>query len=492
MNKPQRKFDHKPSHRKKSGHKRKGIKSGANNARWYAFRALQAYHDRNVFVSRVLDDQFQAKTIPSVDRKMATELANETVRRLETIDLILGEFVTRPRDNVEVDLWTILQLGCLQLVFLPRVASHAAVHETVQLCEEIGKGQAKAFVNGVLRGLGRAIVQRTERDQIVLADLDRKTLPLVNLDGPDLKYSCVEFDRELFADPSREPLEAISQVTSLPMWLLQRLCPDGENYQWMLETGLWMTNPGRMSLRVNLLNTDREKVLEVLQAAEISAKPGALPEAIQLEQSAAIIDIPGYREGWFSVQDSSAMSAIDLLNPQQGETVLDLCAAPGGKATHLAERMRNEGQVIACEAAPNRIRTINENAGRLGLSIIETHVIAEDGRDIPSGPFDAAIVDVPCSNTGVLGKRPEARWRLMPMSFRELIPLQMRLLKDAMSRVRSGGRVLYSTCSIDYEENRGVVDAVLASQPEFSLKEERLHHPGQPGDGGYQALLIRS
>lgn len=476
---------------RKPKNKKKFVKSGASNARWYAFRALQANRERDVFVSRILDDQFQTKTIPSVDRKMATELANEAVRRRETLDVILSEAVTRPRENVEDDLWTILQLGCLQLVCLPHIAMHAAVHETVQLCEEINKGQAKAFVNGVLRGIGRSILKRETFDDISLADLSPTQLPLLTLRGPDKKYEVVTFDRNIFLDPKSSPLEYIGQVASLPVWLLQRLCPDDTDLELMLRTGLWMTIPGRMSLRANLLQTDREKVLEVLEAAEIAARPGELPEAIEIDGSLAIIDLPGYREGWFSVQDLSAMSAGDLLNPQPGETILDLCAAPGGKSTHIAERLKNEGKVVACETVKNRIRTINENAGRLQLPNIETHVISDDGSDIPAGPYDAAIVDVPCSNTGVLGKRPEARWRLMPMSFRELIPLQMRLLKDAMSRVRIGGRVVYSTCSIDLEENRGVVDAVLAKHPDFELAEERFHRPGEPADGGYQALLIR-
>ncbi|WP_417851657.1 transcription antitermination factor NusB [Thalassoglobus sp.] len=472
--------------------KKKFVKSGASNARWFAFKALQANRERDVFVSRILDDQFKSKTIPSVDRKMATELANETVRRRATLDAILTAFVTRPQENVEADLWTILQLGCLQLACLPHIASHAAVHETVQLCEELRNAQAKPFINGVLRNIGRSVVSREEVEDLDLAELGPRQLPLLSLRGRDKKYEIATFDRDIFTNPADDALAYISQVSSLPEWLLQRLTPEDADKNQMLKSGLWMTIPGRMSLRVNLLQTDREKVLDVLEAAELSAHPGTLPEAIELDGSVAIIDLPGYREGWFSVQDLSAMSSADLLNPQPGEKILDLCAAPGGKSTHIAERLKNEGRVVACDTAGNRIRIINENAGRLQLPCIETHLIHEDGSNIPSEDYDAAIVDVPCSNTGVLGKRPEARWRIMPTTFRELIPLQMRLLKDAMSRVRPGGRVVYSTCSIDFEENRGVVDAVLSKHPEFHMAEERIHHPGEPADGGYQALLIRS
>lgn len=479
-----------PKRSHKSGNK-PYIKRGSDNGRWFAFRALKANRERDVFVSRVLDDQFQAQTIPSVDRKMATELANESVRRRKTIDKILKTFVSRPRENVEDDLWTILQLGCLQLVFLPRVATHAAVNETVHICEQLRKVQAKPFVNGVLRSIGRSVVGRETVETIALSQLGPRKLPRLSFDEGRRQYEIISFDCDVFTDPADDPLAYIAEVASLPEWLLQRLTEDDNAIDEMLRIGLWMTTSGRMFLRVNLLQTTREKVLEVLEAAGLSAHPGPFPEAIALDSSVAIIDLPGYREGWFSVQDLSSMSAADLIAPQPGETILDLCAAPGGKSTHIAERTQDKGRVLACEVAKNRIRTINENAGRLQLTSIETYVIHEDGNDIPDIQVDAAIVDVPCSNTGVLGKRPEARWRLLPTSFRELIPLQMRLLRDAMSRVRPGGRVVYSTCSIDDEENRGVVDAVLAKHPEFKIVEERPHIPGEPADGGYQVLLVR-
>jgi len=185
------------------------------------------------------------------------------------------------------------------------------------------------------------------------------------------------------------------------------------------------------------------------------------------------------------------MFASLLLAPKPGEQILDLCAAPGGKTTHLAELSDDRAMIIACDVATGRLQRIIENAMRLQLTSIHPQLVRKDGSDFPEGPFDAVLVDVPCSNTGVLNRRPEARWRCDRNSIDELVLLQTRLLLQACERVRSNGRVVYSTCSLEPEENRGVVDAVLSALPDFRLDREILHLPGQPADGAYQALLVR-
>jgi 16S rRNA (cytosine967-C5)-methyltransferase len=186
------------------------------------------------------------------------------------------------------------------------------------------------------------------------------------------------------------------------------------------------------------------------------------------------------------------MSASLLLAPKPEEQILDLCAAPGGKTTHLAELSGDQAIITACDVADGRLQRIRDNAARLELKSIRTLAIGKDGNGIPDGPFDAVLVDVPCSNSGVLNRRPEARWRIDEASIQELVILQSRLLLLACERVRPGGRVVYSTCSLEPEENRGVVDAVLKHLPQFSLRQNVLHLPGQPADGAYQALLERS
>jgi 16S rRNA (cytosine967-C5)-methyltransferase len=246
-----------------------------------------------------------------------------------------------------------------------------------------------------------------------------------------------------------------------------------------------------MALRVNPMRVGQAAFLKALTSDGIDAQPGMFPESVRIRGSARIDTLTGFDEGWFSVQDESAMAVTDLLAPQSGESILDLCAAPGGKTTHMAERMRDEGRIIACDVSEGRLRQIRESADRLGLDIIETWRITTDGDNVPEGPFDAVAVDAPCSNTGVIGKRPEVRWRLRPEDLVELPGIQGMLLRTAASRVRPGGRLVYSTCSIDQAENGDVVAAFLESQPDFTLEREQPAVPGRPGDGGYAALLRR-
>ena len=185
------------------------------------------------------------------------------------------------------------------------------------------------------------------------------------------------------------------------------------------------------------------------------------------------------------------MLVAQALAPQPGMRVLDLCAAPGGKTTHLAELMDNRGYITACDTDPKRLETVTSLCRRLGVKGVETVVLPENG-DLPAGPFDAALVDVPCSNTGVLGRRPEVRWRLKPNEFEFLVRLQTRLLILAAERVKPGGAIVYSTCSIEPQENAGVVKAVLRGMRSLKLEAEHESVPGRPADGGYWARLRKS
>ena len=244
-----------------------------------------------------------------------------------------------------------------------------------------------------------------------------------------------------------------------------------------------------MVLRVNLLKTTRDRVLEMFRQQDIPATEGELSQAIVLEESRNALDLPGFAEGFFSVQDLTAMKAVELLNPRPGERVWDVCAAPGTKTAAIAERMQNQGWVLATDIHPGRLAQIEENRTRLGLDIIDQQQISAAGGDLPEGLFDAALVDAPCTNTGVLGKRVEARWRLRPADLAELPAIGLRLLNAACDRIAPGGRVVYSTCSIEPEENQAVVQSFLTGRGDWQLAEEETHWPGHPADGGYAALL---
>jgi 16S rRNA (cytosine967-C5)-methyltransferase len=237
---------------------------------------------------------------------------------------------------------------------------------------------------------------------------------------------------------------------------------------------------------------DRDAVLAAFESAGISARAGVHPDSVRLEQPARVTDLPGFAEGWFTVQDESAMGAATLLAPQPGNRVLDLCAAPGGKSSHLAALMGNKGSVMAVDVNDARLELIGQTCRRLGLTIVKTRHVQRDLADVPAGPFDAILMDVPCSNTGVLGKRPEVRWRMTPGDLTELVELQKRLFEVAIQRLGPDGRLVYSTCSIEPEENQGIIAEMLTRHPDLRLVEEKSHIPGSPADGGFQALLRRA
>ncbi len=291
-----------------------------------------------------------------------------------------------------------------------------------------------------------------------------------------------------FPDPKSDPLGYFASAFSFPRWLAERW-ERRHAFEELTEWGFWFNSPPRLVLRVNLLKTTRDRLLDMFHQKNVATVAGELSRAIVLKESRNALDLPGFAEGLFSVQDLTAMKAVELLNPRPGERVWDVCAAPGTKTGAIAERMQNQGRVLATDVHPGRLAQIEENRTRLGLDIIDVQQISADGGDLPAGLFDAALVDAPCTNTGVLGKRVEARWRLRPADLKELPAMGLRLLNAACDRIAAGGRVVYSTCSLEPEENQAVVESFLKNRADWKLVEQETHWPGRPADGGFAALL---
>jgi 16S rRNA (cytosine967-C5)-methyltransferase len=453
---------------------------GQHTARSLALQVLLDCREGDAFVQEVLDKHLDRAALTPPDRRLATHLAYGVLRRRGTLDALLQPLIVREPHQVEAWLWDALRLGAYQLLFLTHVPPHAAVHETVELAAMWKRPKAKGFLNGVLRSLlGMLTDERTDAPAADAVPLEAGTYR--------------RLARPVLPDPVTKPVEYLT-VFSLPRWLAQRWC-GRHPWEECLRLGFWFGGPAPLWLRVNPLRTDREAFLTALRTAGIAAEPGEHPQAVRLEETTAIRDLPGYAQGWFTVQDQSAMRVASALDPQPGWRVLDLCAAPGGKTTHLAELMRNEGQVIACDVDDQRLKTVAELCGRLGVTIVETRRLASGGRqppeEPPAGPFDAVLADVPCSNTGVLGRRPEVRWRLKPGDLVHLVRLQTKLLLQAGERVRPGGAIVYSTCSIEPEENGAVVRAALRGLRDFVMEAEEEQVPGRPADGGYWARIRR-
>jgi len=291
----------------------------------------------------------------------------------------------------------------------------------------------------------------------------------------------------LLPNPSADPVGYFAAAHSFPKWLADRWHARYGADE-CARLGFWFNAPPPLWIRVNKLNVDRETYRLQLAAGLIDAEPGEHPQSLRFTEHHGVRELPGYDDGDFAVQDHSSMLVASALGVRQGMRVLDLCAAPGGKTTHLAELMDNRGRVTACDIEQKRLDTVTTLCQRLKVKGVEAVQIAPDG-DPPAGPFDAALADVPCSNTGVLGRRPEVRWRMKPNEFEHLVRLQTRLLILALERVKPGGAVVYSTCSIEPEENAGVVQSVCRGMRGVKLEAEHTATPGAPSDGGYWARL---
>ncbi|QDT28926.1 16S rRNA (cytosine(967)-C(5))-methyltransferase RsmB [Gimesia panareensis] len=444
-------------------------------ARQLAFFLLEAYRTQDQFVADSLQQWSRRIELSSQDRRLAMEISIGVIRRQLTLDTLIASQLTRPREKVEPALWTLLQTGVYQLVMLDQIPDHAAVSETVELAGKVGRERWKKLVNAILRAVSR--LQTTDEASVPQAN----AVPL-----SEQRFRCLTTD--LFPDPTVDQAGYLSRAYSYPRSVIEDWL---SRYEWerLLSIAQWFNQRNPLYLRANLLQNSRDELLQELQSAGIAVGPGAEPQSIRLETAVPLDALVGFDAGKFTIQDESAMAAGNLLSPQPEEMVWDLCAAPGTKTTHLAELMFNRGTIIATDVSADRLDKIEQNASRLGLTCIQTQLINTPGATLPEQQFDAILVDAPCSNSGVLGKRPEARWRLDNTSLAELQKIQRGLLETAFQRLKPEGRLVYSTCSFDPRENGELLQSVLTQFPERKIVQENHHLPGEPSDGGYQALV---
>ncbi|HEX4611142.1 MAG TPA: transcription antitermination factor NusB [Urbifossiella sp.] len=455
-------------------------------ARQAAADILHRSTSRDGFVADLIDDQLVRTPLSAQDRRFVTQLVFGVVRRRATLDALVRPFVKRAPNTVEDRLWDVLHLGAFQLAFLTHVPKHAAVNESVGLAAHVGSPKATGFLNGVLRRVAELVTDGyTDRPGPAALPFDTH-----ETQGPAGREPAPRFRvlaQPVLPDPVAAPVDYLAAGFSWPKWLARRW-HDRFGAEEAARLGFWFNAPPPLWVRTNKLLTDRETYRLRLAAAMIDAGPGEHPQSLRFAEHHPIRDLPGYADGEFAVQDHSSMLVASAVGPQPGWRILDLCAAPGGKTTHLAELADNRAKIIACDTDPKRLETVMTLCQRLGIKGVETVRLGETD-ELPPGPFDAALVDVPCSNTGVLGRRPEVRWRLKPNEFEHLIRLQTRLLLQAIGRVRPNGVVVYSTCSIEPDENEGVVAAVRRGVPGLTLEAEHYAVPGRPSDGGYWARL---
>ncbi|MBD2440330.1 16S rRNA (cytosine(967)-C(5))-methyltransferase [Nostoc sp. FACHB-110] len=405
------------------------------NARQIAFMALRDVH-KGAYADVAVDRVLQKVKLPDSDRRLATELIYGSVRRQRTLDALIDQLATKKSQQQPPELRTILHIGLYQLRFHERIPASAAVNTTVELAKQNGFSGLTGFVNGLLRQYLRLV--------------DNCVEPLKLPDNP---------------------VERLGILHSFPDWIIQ---------MWLDQIGVveteklceWMNQTPTIDLRINPLRTNLEEVEAALTSAGILVRRiPHLPQALRLISSPGPIqNLPGFSEGWWVVQDSSAQLVSHFLDPQQGEVVIDVCAAPGGKTTHIAELIQDNGKIWACDRTASRLRKLQANAKRLNLHSIQ--ICTGDSRNLPQfyNTADRVLLDAPCSGLGTLHRHADARWRQTPQTIQELSLLQQQLISHTSNFIKQDGVLVYATCTLHPVENENVISLFLAENPGWQIE----------------------
>jgi len=460
------------------------------SARIIAIEVLNQCDPKRNYAGPILN-----KLLGETDQKQrATDLVLGTIRNRSAIDTVIATFSGRPLERITGKLLNIIRIGTYELIYSPATGQHSIVNEAVENAKAIAPQKQVGFVNAVLRQITRHITNR----QIQLPQPDsRCTIAQTPVTG-------CEFDMDFLPDPESSPADYLSTVFSLPKWLVT---------DWLGEFGaelarrICFASNRRPSvyLRPNSLKTTTKDLAEKFRQADIGfqivdvqcSMPDTRRESrienqessmIKIKSPRAVTQLPGFAEGLFTVQDITASQAVRILKPKSDWTILDLCAAPGVKTTQLAEATGDSAKIIATDIDSERLKKVKENTTRLGINSVDIVPYEE----LPYSNFDCVLLDVPCSNTGVLARRIEARYRVTPGAIKKLIKTQSELLNTAAQMLKPHGKICYSTCSIQKDENNDLVRDFLQKNHNFELESERLTlplaipHQNRPQQTAYQ------
>jgi 16S rRNA (cytosine967-C5)-methyltransferase len=491
--------------------------------RQIAARVLQQRCASGEFIEDLLEIALQGAQLSPADRALCLEIVYGVVRWQAALDWLIAR-KTNGREQ-KSGLQNLLRLGLYQIFWLDRIPNHAAVHETVELAKRNGFGAQAGFVNAILRGCLREAGE-TEK---LLAEL-KTTQPAIGWSHPE--WLVARWQRRWGAERTAQLLEwnntppkTFARVNTLKFRrgeLHESQNKSAEN------SGRRVTPPSEFKDAGDLLTRWRDENVEYDFVRRDWLEENMV---FELKSHPPLAQLESFRQGWFYIQDPGTLLAVCKLGPQPGETILDFCAAPGGKTTFIAQLMNNQGRIVAQDVSEERLKLIRENCERLGATCVETvvndwarphpaplpqereqqsstHKISNRVRfadrlvtipPLPAGEgrgegklFDRVLVDVPCSNTGVMRRRVDLRWRIQPEEIQRLCNLQLNLLKQAAPRVKSDGVLVYSTCSLEPEENQEVVKQFLSGHKEFKLESECELLPFVDNvDGAFVARLKR-
>ncbi len=401
-------------------------------ARYGAVEVVVQVLEDGAYANIAVNKYLRAHNLNDMERRLLTEFVYGTIKAVGTLDWYLAQCVTRPLAKIDAFVLNILRISLYQLLYMDKIPASAACNEAVKLARQFSHEGTAKFVNGVLRGFLR------KRDQLCFPDAEQATADYLSL----AYYHPRWLVKKWLKNYGREATEALCDFNN---------------------------RPAAVCLRTNTLVITREELLQQLVA--LGAEAGYSRWS---EDGIVCRHLPGMGQMFsklqnkFYVQDESSMLVASVLAPQPGETVIDMCSAPGGKTTHLAQKMGNRGIIYAGDVHEHKLKLIEENAQRLGISIIKTYL--QDATQFVEkweGLADRVLVDAPCSGLGVLRRRAETRWRRQRQDLKIFPLLQLSILENAARYVKQDGTLVYSTCTIEQAENHYVVAEFLARHPEW-------------------------
>ncbi len=406
------------------------------NPRLLAVKTLSMILRDGAYANLAVQKQLRSSPISDIDRRFYTELIYGLMRRYNYLERIISYLTKRPSRKLSPFVFYILLVGTYQLLFMDRIPPRAAINESVKLARKLTPG-LHGFVNAVLRNVDR---KRSQLEPTKLA---------------------------------KSEIEALSLTYNEPAWIVKRWVKDlgPDETKALCET---LNQPSVLTARINTLAVDIESCKNQLEEAGWQIEDGLYwSEAIRIkEHGGKLEDSPYIEKGFLTFMNEASMTVAHVANPKEGMKILDCCAAPGGKSMHMATLMHNKGRILANDIYDHKLALIKENAERLHVSCLE--VSKQDACLLPDSyreQFDIVLVDAPCSGLGLLQKKPDLRWRKTEEQMNQLVTLQQQIIHKASQAVKAGGYLIYSTCTLNFDENEGIVNAFIDDHKEFTLED---------------------
>lgn len=421
------------------------------SARQIAFEILLKIEKDKAYSNLAIDSAVKAFCNDSTDCAFISHLVYGVVERKITLDYVVSKYLNTPINKLKKDVLICLRLGAYQILFSEKVPQSAAVNESVKLAKDNKSQYASGMINAVLR-------------KVSVEDLK---LP----DGLSVE-------------------DKISIEYSVPTELVKFFMfhYGVDNTKEFFKSAL---DPKKIYVKVNTTKITTEELSKRLVAEGVKNEKTFLPNALRLYLNGAIYDLQSYKDGLFHVEDLSSQLCVEAVAPFEGCTAIDICAAPGGKSFSIAEDMNNKGVLFSCDLYEQRVNLISEGADRLGLTCIKACVndASVFNGNIPCA--DIVLCDVPCSGLGIIGKKPEIKYKKLD-EIKEIIPVQKKILQVSSQYVKKGGRLIYSTCSVNPNENRKVCDAFLKENPDFSSVKVLPQVERTIDEGDYLTLMMHT